>query len=451
MYGITGDGAYLYVTGCYLMAIYDLVDPSEPSYTGGMDTGSDCGMRIAVDSGYAYISQGNDGLRILDVSDPADPSNVSIFGVEDNAEDTAIFGDHAYVACNEGGLQIVNVATPATPTSTASVTGLGNYKDVFKAGSLAFVADSSRGLKIIDVSAPANTNLVGSLDTPGYARSVWVSGDHAFIADGSEGLRVIDISTPASPTPAGDAPTSMEATAVQVVGDYAFVLVGEEGQKGESRNAQMEIFDISIPAFPTLAGTTPFDSMLASFDLTVEGDYAYCSLSSSDEPKGVGDSGPVLGIVDVSNPLSPLWVAEYQYSASEEEGPGGLDVNGNYAYIMDGEALKIIDISLPDSPSVSGTYPCPDCTDVKVIDSIAYISGVYDSALITVVNVLDPAAPYLAGTYHSSQNGRRLVVDGDFAYIAAKEYELQIIALRIRVFADGFEDGTTDLWSAVFP
>ncbi|RLE24186.1 MAG: hypothetical protein DRJ65_10440 [Acidobacteria bacterium] len=450
MYGITGDGAYLYVTGCYLMAIYDLIDPSDPDYTDGMDAGSNCGARVVVDSGYAYISQGGDGLRILDVSDPGDISNVSVFGVGGSGEDVGILGDHAYVASGWGGLQVVNVATPETPSSTASVTGEGSYIDVFKNGALAFVADASSGLKIIDVSSPADTTLVGSLDTPGNARSVWVSGDHAFIADENQGLQVIDVSTPASPTPAGDAPTSTDAIAVQVVGGYAFVLVGEEDKKGEYRNAQVEIFDISIPASPTPAGSASFNSMLTSIDFTVHGNYAYCSLSSSGGPKERGDSGPVLGIVDVSNPLSPLWVAEYQYSSSWAT-PGGVEVNGDYAYIIDGENLKIVDISIPNSPSVSGTFPCPRCTDVKVVNSIAYISGEDNAALITVVNVLDPAAPYLAGEYQSSEYGHRLIVDGDFAYIAAQEYDLQIIGLRARVFASGFEDGTTDLWSAVVP
>ena len=182
------------------------------------------------------------------------------------------------------------------------------------------------------------------------------------------------------------------------------------------------------------------------------GTLVYCNLAYSDDKKDEpGDTDAYLGIVDVLNPGAPTLVTEFCYETIGESEPGGLDLSGNRIYAIDNNLLAIIDVSDPYSPVVLGTFVDDWVRDVQVAGDIAYTAGCWDSPLIRAVNVLDPTAPYSAGLLASDMKGVGLVVDGDFAYIASEEYDLQIISLRSRIFSDGFEDGTTDLWSSTSP
>jgi hypothetical protein len=81
--------------------------------------------------------------------------------------DVQAVGDYAYCAF-ANGLVVVNVSNPANPSFVSQLyfTGGGDGKGLFVKDSYVYLADGDSGLKIIDVNDPANPNLVGSYDTP---------------------------------------------------------------------------------------------------------------------------------------------------------------------------------------------------------------------------------------------------------------------------------------------
>ena len=310
----------------------------------------------------------------------------------------------------------------------------------------AYISNGGDGLRIIDVSGVTNTTLSGTFDTDGRAQGIWVEGEHAFVADGYNGLVVLNVSDPSNPTLEGSIATSDQAIDVEVAGNLAYVL------ESPGEDAQLEIFDITDPTAPSLEGSLMFSSDLGAGRLLVSGSLVYCNLAYSyDKKEDRLDHGAYLGVVDVSNSAAPTLVTEFCYETIGESEPGGLDLSGNRIYAIDDNILAIIDVSDPYSPVVLGTFVDDWVRDVQVAGDIAYTAGCWDSPLIRAVNVLDPTAPYSAGLLASDMKGVGLVVDGDFAYIASEEYDLQIISLRSRIFSDGFEDGTTDIWSSISP
>ncbi|MHA1145772.1 MAG: hypothetical protein ACTSRW_13615 [Candidatus Helarchaeota archaeon] len=73
----------------------------------------------------AYIADGDSGLRIINVSNPANPFEYGFYDTPGYVEGLKIAGDYAFIA--EGlthGLRIINISDPLNPTSISSlVTG----------------------------------------------------------------------------------------------------------------------------------------------------------------------------------------------------------------------------------------------------------------------------------------------------------------------------------------
>ena len=89
---------------------------------------------VAVLGNYAYIGVGP-RLVILDISDSANPIMIGQTEVlPDFIRDIAIAGNYAYIANGSSGLRIINIANPQNPTEVASFDTLavgvkiaGNY------------------------------------------------------------------------------------------------------------------------------------------------------------------------------------------------------------------------------------------------------------------------------------------------------------------------------------
>src|ERR1700722_14339781 len=78
-----------------------------------------------------------------------------------NAYGVAVAGHFAYLANYDDGLRIYDISNPANPVSVGNVNN-GLAAGVPLAGNFACVADSSDGLRIYDISDPANPVSVGN-------------------------------------------------------------------------------------------------------------------------------------------------------------------------------------------------------------------------------------------------------------------------------------------------
>ena len=104
----------------------------------------------------------------------------------------AVVGDYAYVADNDSGLRVILVSDPANPVEVGYYDTPGPAFGVAVAGNHVYVADAWAGLRVISVSDPANPVEVGYYDTPGSAWGVAVVGNYAYVADYYAGLQIIE-------------------------------------------------------------------------------------------------------------------------------------------------------------------------------------------------------------------------------------------------------------------
>ncbi len=187
------------------LRIFNMSDPANPFEAGAVVTEGSF-TRVTVEGNYAYTVAAQAGLRIIDVSNPASPTEVGFYA-NCCANSVVVNGNFVYIASIGAGLRIIDVKNPANPIEVG-FGGTGSFEDVAVNGNYAYVADGPEGLRIIDVSDPTSPKEVGFFDTDGFAYRVAVSGNLAYVADQGTGLYIIrnDFVPTAVASPSGRTP-----------------------------------------------------------------------------------------------------------------------------------------------------------------------------------------------------------------------------------------------------
>ena len=107
------------------------------------------------------VANSHDGLRRLDLSDPAAPSLTGHSPTRGQAVGVASVGSHAFVADNSLGFDIV--ATSDGLNRIGEYLADGFPRGIAAAGALVFVADQPNGLVIVDVATPSMPEVVATL------------------------------------------------------------------------------------------------------------------------------------------------------------------------------------------------------------------------------------------------------------------------------------------------
>ncbi len=410
---VSGNYAYL-ADGGNGLRIIDVSDPTNPTEVGYYDTESSArDVFLAGDYAYVVDAYWDDStntykghLRIVDVSDPENPTEVGYCDVEDDAKDVYVVGTYAYVADDGEGLCTIDISDPTNPTEVSYYNTSGFAYSVYVVGDYAYVADDIKGLRIIDVSDPENPTEIGYYDTKDYSWGVYVSGDYAYVADNGDGIRIIDVSNPTNPTEVGCYHTGDHVRNVYVVGDYAYVADDVDG---------LRIIDVSDKSNPVDMGCYDGDSMV--YNVYVSGNYAYLA---------EGYDG--FRIVDVSDPENPIELGHYSTSNYAR----GVYVSGDYAYLVDGgDGLRILDVSDKTNPTEMGHYDTDgDARSVYVVGDYAYIADGYEG--LRIIDVSDKSNPVETGYYvdsivYSDDFAFDVHVVDDYAYIASGKGGLKII------------------------
>jgi len=177
---------------------------------------------VVVSGDYAYIAANSAGLRIVDISDPANPMEVGIYSTENWTIGLAVGGDYAYLA--DGGFRVVDVSDPANPVDVYH-NPYSNARDVAVAGDYAHILEGYV-IQIVDVSNPFAPIEKGAYYTQDLTYDVAIAGEYAYLAARSIGLRVVDVSNPDHPFEVGYYITSGFAGGVTVFGDYIYLADG---------------------------------------------------------------------------------------------------------------------------------------------------------------------------------------------------------------------------------
>jgi len=410
---VNGTLAYVAAGGAGLRVV-DISNPALPTEVGAWDSRG-YAQGVAVAGTVAYLADGPFGLRLVDVSKPSQPVEVGSAYSMNYAFKVAVQGHHACIAAAGAGLLIADVTDPRHPVEVGSLATTGYAYGVAVAGNVAYVADGWEGVKTVTVADPAHPLLLGALKTPGWAFGVTVLGTTAYVADAFGGLRVLDVTDPAHPLEAARAAMPGGHTrSVALAGNIAYVADRNWGVRA-----------VSLTGGPDLPQVGSYHPLGYADGVAVVGRYAYVA---------AGDSG--LRVVDVSDPLRPRQVGAVDFPAYAKE----VAVSGNYAYLETGRpvpgaevkregAFEVVDVSDPANP-VSVAFYLPAGNALDVAGGIAYMST---EDGLRVVSVSDPYHPVQLAFLYLNEPERgpnptvAVAVSGTMAYVASQTAGVRIV------------------------
>ncbi len=233
--------------------------------------------KIALKDSAVYIAAGTFGVTVVDVGNPFQPvvsvSNTSM----KPAKNLHIFRNFIFSAISETGVKIADTTDVLYPDPRSTINTSGYAMDMCTSSdsTLLLVACGEMGLQIFNISDFSDGfgtyPFIGSCDTKGYAESVKLSDTDsiAFLACGTAGLQIIDFSDTAHIFVAGSYAT----------GGYAKELIYENNKVFVTTEGRgLQIIDVTDVSHPVLMGTVK-----TSFALGIDIDQDYIYIADEDE------------------------------------------------------------------------------------------------------------------------------------------------------------------------
>jgi hypothetical protein len=205
------------------IVMLDLSEPAHPAIlseytetvTGGVHN-------VWIDAANEVVFAAHNGTReihILDISDPADVSEVGRWGLQNadrSLHDVIVQDGYLYASYWNDGLVMLDVGAGShggTPTEPVEVSRfaypIGNTHVAWRAGRYLFIGDEifppgwdpdeaihARGyIHVVDYQDPENPVEVGRYEIPeAGVHNIWIEGDRMYLGYYQAGLRVVDIS-----------------------------------------------------------------------------------------------------------------------------------------------------------------------------------------------------------------------------------------------------------------
>jgi hypothetical protein len=282
---------------------------------------------VIVEGNLLYMAQGEGGLLIVDVADPANPQIVSVTtdGVRGYSSKIEKKDTIVYLAAGSFGLSVLNVTDPAVPVVTVSNLNMKPAKDLHIMGDYLFTAVSEQGIRIAEISIPGQPDIRGGIYSTGYAHGIAHTTDSLLlVASGEMGLTVYNLSNFQNgygiyPQVGWcDTPGYAEAVTINEDQKTAFVACGTSG---------LQIINYADTNNIRIVGS--FDEGGYAKELVLKNDLLYLTVELGG-----------LQIIDVSTVTDP-----YLVGTIETEFSLGVDVDNDHVYVADeDEGLIIIEI-----------------------------------------------------------------------------------------------------------
>jgi len=192
---IRGDRAYVSEAHSGLR-IVDISTPTAPTTLSTIDPAAGSVHRAVVNDTHVFVAKAAHGISVIDITNPLLPEEVGSFDPVDFSASIwglDIAGDYAYLADHaEDNLYIVDISDPAAPSQVNIVATEFRPEDIVIHDGFAFVACYNAGLRVFDLAVPTAPVEVGFYDTGDQAYSCTVTGTTVLVADDQDGLWVLD-------------------------------------------------------------------------------------------------------------------------------------------------------------------------------------------------------------------------------------------------------------------
>lgn len=224
---------------------------------------------VALSGDILLLADGNDGMKTIDISDPANPVEIGHLPSPFFLSAIVTRGTLAFLAGGLGGAEVVDFRNPRKPkllwrekfsevrgifadsrffylsdgfegfhiyrmegneavwVSTVNTGGWND--DIFVTGDTIYLAEGGKGLDIADISDRKNPRILGSVDIGSIAREIHVIGRTVFVASHMKGITAVDASDPAKPFISAVYPSVDDARGVYADNRFVYLASGAGG------------------------------------------------------------------------------------------------------------------------------------------------------------------------------------------------------------------------------
>jgi hypothetical protein len=432
-YDIAVQNGIAYVAyGTAGLVSVDVSNPASPVFLGVYNT-PNVAKKLAIRGRYAFVSDTN-SIQVINV---ADPRNMSLAGTYSSnitdVVDLKLAGNYLLVGDAGNvpqGLKILDISDPADPTLVnyiSSYQGQESPGYTFKISSIAvsddFVAISTacnNGLLTFNFTNPATMAYNGANYAVNY-RDMVISDPYLYTVENTN-FHIHQINpdgTISGFSSMGSLPISGGGKRVTVQGPYAYILTGNG----------LRIAKFADRTMPALCGYIAHSG--ANENAVLDGNYYYIAN---------GNSG--ISIIEITRPSNPFLVNTY----SQPRFFTGLYVSGTYAHVAD-YSYRIFDLADPASPNLmNGLMYNTGAKATFASETTTYIALDSGEKGFRVINNSNPSNP-ADSNYISSGTGAADIRASDTrAFLAHKTLGLDVYDLApvgIQVWYTGVSAAAT--------
>lgn len=325
-----------------------LAEHQSPAWEGGIT------VNVRVMGDLAYLARYQDGLRIVDISNPRAPVDVG-HGPCEHPADGEIYNDvklvesggrrYAIMTSQLVGAVVWDVTTPSAPAivahfGTSDPTEGAPIHTIFVDGGKAYLANTDRGLEIWDLAdprAPVKRSIFFPANAPdgAFLHDLYVEGNRAYLNFWNAGMVIADVSEPTAPRELGRfvgyGDESSHSSWVTTVGNRRIAAHGDE-----EWGSHLRLVDVT-------EGTSTFTRQIGEWQTRPEVSAHNVMAVGNEVFMAYYQDG--VRIVDISDPARPDQTAWFntwpgydrRYGKSFYEAAVGIDLDlaRNRIYVAD--------------------------------------------------------------------------------------------------------------------
>ena len=408
-------GTNLYVSFYEVVKIYDASNPTNLIQKGTY--GNIAGAFIDVVGSRLYTCDGH--LQVGNLAVMPNPTTLGDYNPGNFCYDLTVASNLAFVAMGSEGLKVVNVSNPASMSLRSVVQTVGYVETLSVTGDVAFVGGDS-GLHSLNVSNPARPIRLATLSGDRVTDMAVESGKATLVSDGAYSVRIANVANPTSLSIVGTY-TNVRAHDVALMVNTPVVVGETKYVSGAPSLPKLDLLNLSIPSAPQSTGALVLDAAEGmATAISVVGNWAY-----------VGRNDKALDVVSLANPTSPqkigsIAIAGYYYDVAASE-------DGNWVYVGDwSRGIQVVNATVKSAPILGQMIDPPQTSGAGA--QAVRVSGnrlfAYESGYIFVFDISNPASPQTIGYYDVPGGGREINVVGDLIFVAGTSAGLNILRLK---------------------
>jgi hypothetical protein len=400
-----GDQFHLYVLDCNVgLRVLDVTFPAQPreeqlySFGEGLESYSitAAGDLLFVTTDVKATASEDSTLHVFATDGGDRLTEVSTLADFPYASDLADF-DQMLVIADVYGIRLLDFSNPSALREVGRQSNVNAYSDLASDGRYLYLA-APTAFQVLDTINPILPAYVAEIATP-HALNVEVDAGFALVTDLQAGLWLLDIGTPTQPTVVSHSTIPVSSTTDIVIsgtlGTSATAFIGGTTCSGfELAPCQPSLISVDLADLQQPVSSIILADGRGIADMVQAGDFLYVTTGSP----GLLSQSDLL-VFDIANPQLPIEVEQMPLHSTASS----MAVVDQALYIALTDSLRTYDITNPVAPRLRHTLPLPRSFSSMSVDK-DFLYG-KDKAALTLIALHEPFQPVLVERQALPSNG----------------------------------------------